>query len=291
MNLTRSASNPALPLAGMVCAVTGGAQGIGWALSEAFARAGAHVYACDISPTYLDAAQSSAKALPDTCRIELERCDVSDASDLARWIGSVFEQEGRIDILINNAAFIRWEPMERLTIEEAEQTVSTGLLATIRATALVLPHMRKAGRGHVVNIGSSAGRVITASPSAPYAAAKAAVEAFTETVRLELAGSPVRVTLVRPGVVSGTSFFREHVRFDQLPRATDFMPAVTPPQVASAVLDAVRKGKPFVDVPGSLRVLYLLYALAPNATRRLLGLGGAARRDVGAVVWGGQKDS
>lgn len=291
MNLTRSDANPTLPMAGMVCAITGGAQGIGWAMSEAFARAGAHVYACDISSTYLDAARAEARTLPDTCRIELERCDVSDPSDLERWIGGVFEQQGRIDVLINNAAFIRWEPMERLTIEEAEQTVSTGLLATIRATALVLPHMRKAGRGHVVNIGSSAGRVITSSPSAPYAATKAAVDAFTETVRLELAGSPVRVTLVRPGVVAGTSFFREHVRSDQLPRATDFMPSVTPPQVASAVLNAVRKGKPTVDIPGNLRALYVMYALAPNATRRLLSLGGAARHDVGAVQWGSRKDT
>src|SRR5262245_38707798 len=64
MNLTKSASNPALPLAGAVCAITGGAQGIGWALSEAFARAGAHVYACDISSTYLESARDSVKALP-----------------------------------------------------------------------------------------------------------------------------------------------------------------------------------------------------------------------------------
>ncbi len=266
------------PLAGKVCAITGGAQGIGWAIAEALCAAGARVHACDISEEYLARASPAAGE-----NIILSRCDVTVGDDLERWIRGIHEREGRIDVLVGNAAFVRWEPVERMTIEESELTMRTGYDAMVRAVMLVLPMMRAAGSGHIVAMGSSAGTIITGDASAAYAASKAAVAAYIETLRLELSGTGIGVTLVRPGVVAGTSFFQTHVRSSRLPRLADFVPAVTPAQVAAAVVNAIRRGRPVVDIPRMLPLLYLLYALFPRATRRLIRLGGRARSDFGSV--------
>jgi NAD(P)-dependent dehydrogenase (short-subunit alcohol dehydrogenase family) len=276
------AAEPSGALTGRVCAVTGGAQGIGWAVTEALAHTGARVYSCDISAEYLASAKERYAALKGEHWIRTERCDVSDSADLDRWLTGVRDDAGRLDILVNNAAFVRWKDIGQLTLAESEQTMRTGYEAMVRAIHLVLPMMLDAGGGHIVNIGSSAGRVITRAASAPYAAAKAAVEAFSETMRLQLRGSPVHVTLVRPGVVSGTGFFTEHVPSSRLPRIADFMPVVTADDVAAAVLEGIRRRRATVDVPGSLPLLYTAYALAPGVVRRLIDLGGSARHEFGA---------
>lgn len=268
-----------------VCVVTGGAQGIGWAVTDACARAGARVYACDISETYLQAAEQRCKARSYGAQVSLSCCDVSNGKDLERWIAEVVAAEGRIDVLVNNAAFVRWDHFEAMTIEETELTMRVGFMAMAHAVKLVLPLMRAQGSGHIVNMGSSAGRVITVHASAPYAAVKAAVEAYTETLRLELQDSLIHVTLVRPGVVAGTGFFRERVPSSRLPRFTDFVSYVTPPQVAQAIINALARPRAAIDIPGSLHFFYLLYAISPGTFRWLISLGGHAQRDLGAVFW------
>lgn len=267
-----------------VCVITGGAQGIGWALAEKLAGSGATVYGCDISEPHLAAARQRLTQLALKGKIILDRCDVTDGVALRGWIKDIVEDEGHIDILLNNAAYIRWGTVEQMTTEHSELTMRTGYGAMVQATHTVLPIMRAAGHGHIVNMGSSAGRVITGHASAAYAASKAAIEAYTETLRLELVDTPIGVTLVRPGVVAGTSFFRDNVPSSMLPRFADFMPILTPAQVAEAVVDAIGRRRPIVDIPRMpLRLMYLLYSLFPHTTRKIITIGGRARTDFGSV--------
>lgn len=272
-------------LKGRVCLVTGGAQGIGWAIAQALADHGAHVHVCDLSAEYLAAARRELPALPFGERIELAPCDVADRSQVEAWIRDVHAKAGRLDVLVNNAAFVRWEDVADMPVEDAEQTMAVGYNGMLYATKAVLPLMLAADGGHVVNIGSSMGRLFVGSSSAAYCATKAAVDAYTQTLQLELRHTPVAVTLIRLNTVAGTAFFREHVRPSRMPRLTDFLPYLTPPQVAAGVVRALRSRRAVLDLPWFLPACYLLFDLAPEVVRWMVARGGGGRRDYGSVSW------
>ena len=272
-------------LSGHVCLVTGGAQGIGWAISQALADHGAQVHVCDISEENLARAAQELPNLPWAGRIHLARCDVTQRQEVEAWVAGVYRQTGRIDVLVNNAAYVRWVDVADMSVEEEERTMSVGyngMLYTVRA---VLPLMQAAGRGHIVNMGSSAGKVFVGGSSAAYAAVKAAIDAYSQILQFELRGSPIHVTVVRPAAVAGTDFFRKHVLSSRMPRFGDYVPYLTPPQVARSVVRAIRDRRPIVGVPGYLKLFYVFFALAPGVFRWMVNVGGSGRRDYGRVQW------
>jgi deazaflavin-dependent oxidoreductase (nitroreductase family) len=154
--------------------------------------------------------------------------------------------------------------------------------ALVCSVTAVLPLMRAGRGGQIVAMGSAAGRIFVKGPSAAYAAAKAAVEAYTEMLRIELAGSNIGVTLVRPATVVGTDFFKVHVPSARMPRIADFLPPTTPEKVAAATVQAISSRRPAVDIPGYLPSFYRAYAMAPELTRKAAATGGSARRDYAA---------
>ena len=266
-----------VPLSERVCLVTGGASGIGWALVKALAREGASVHACDVSEENLARVEEEARR--EGLSVHLARCDVADRVATERWVSDVVAREGRVDVLVNNAAFIRWESVEAMPVEDVERTMRVGYDGMVYATRAVLPHMRAAGRGHIVNLGSLVGRVFVRGPSAAYAAVKAAIDAYTQMLQIELEGSPLRVTLVRLAAVAGTQFFGRHVDSARMPRIADLVPPLAPEVVARALVRALRRGERNVDLPRFLPAVYLLFALAPGLTRWFATVGGAGRRD------------
>ncbi|WP_424217129.1 SDR family NAD(P)-dependent oxidoreductase (plasmid) [Streptomyces sp. BI20] len=264
-------------LAGTVCLVTGGAQGIGLAVTRALLLRGARVHAVDISPRNIAAARDELRAETAAGAVTFHELDVGDGHALTRCVTAVHAAEGRLDILVNNAAFTQWRDVEDMTVEDAERTMRTGYDALLHGVKAALPLMRAAGGGHIVTMGSSAGIVFVQGPSAAYAAMKAAVHAYSHVLAEELHASPIHVTVVRPGTVTGTDFFAEHVPWSRLPRLADLLPAATPGQVAEAVLDGIVHRRPVVDVPGYVRWVYRAYALAPGVLTRAARLGGPAR--------------
>ena len=247
-----------------VCLVTGGAQGLGWAISQALADHGATVHACDISEENLARAGQDLASLPWGNRIVLARCDVAEQAQMEGWIAQVYQNTGRIDVLVNNAAFVRWEDVTDMSVEEAVRTMRVGYDGMVYGIKAVLPLMLAAGRGHIVNVGSSAGRIFTGGSSAAYAAVKAAIDGYTQVLQGELRGSPVHAMLVRPAAIVGTDFFRKHVASTRMPRLADFVPYVTPPQVARAIVRGIHDRRPILDIPGYLAGFYLLFTLAPG---------------------------
>src|SRR5687767_13047929 len=103
---------------GKVCAVTGGAQGLGWALAQALADRGARVFSCDVSTDNLAKREDELPSLSFGERIHLTRCDVAERTDVETWLGHIQRDAGRIDLLINNAAFVRWRDVSDLSLEE-----------------------------------------------------------------------------------------------------------------------------------------------------------------------------
>ncbi|WP_330328928.1 SDR family oxidoreductase [Streptomyces sp. NBC_00536] len=261
--------------------MTGGAQGIGWAVTRLLARAGAHVYVADICERNLHEARQRLAGCPGGDRIRLARVDVTDQDQVRDWTTQAVQDHGRIDVLVNNAAFVRWQDFHESNSQDALLMMRTGYDAMVHTVAAVLPYLREQRGGHIVNMGSSLSRVRAKGPAAAYVATKAAVEAFTEVTRLELADHGIRVTLVRPGLVAGTDFFRRHVPSDRLPRFADHLPPCTPEQVAAAIGRALAKGTDTVDIPAWLPLSYGLHQMSPRAFRRLAALGGPARRDFG----------
>ncbi|MEJ8639803.1 SDR family NAD(P)-dependent oxidoreductase [Streptomyces sp. MS2.AVA.5] len=263
-----------------VALVTGGAGGIGWALARALAEHGAHVHAADLSTASLTrAGHQLAETPPSPGTITLHELDVSSPSDLDQWIADIHARHDRIDILINNAAYVRWADIADMNLAEAELTMRVGYDAMVRAINAVLPHMRARRSGHIVNVGSPVGKLFVKGPSAAYAAMKAAVEGYTCILQLELADEPVHAMLVRPTTVLGTDFFQHHVASSRLPRLADFLPTTTPDVVAQAVVSGLRRRRSQVNVPGYLPAMYLLYAFAPRLVTHLSKSFGNAQRD------------
>ncbi len=272
-------------LKGQVCLVTGGAQGVGWAIAQALADHGAWVFISDISADNLQRVRAEIALSPWKERMWATQCDVTDRPAIEAWVQEIARRMGRIDVLVNNAVFVRWEKAEELSLDDLERMTQVGYHGVVYATRAVLPFMQQAGRGHIVNMGSTAGRLFISPATSAYCAVKAAVDAFTQILQLELAQSPVQVTLVRPAAIAGTEFFAKSVSSRLLPRLGDFIPYLTPPQVASAVVDGIRRRRAVVNVPGYIGMMYLLFSLAPGLLRRLVNLGGAARTDFGQVSW------
>ncbi|MBK8900737.1 MAG: SDR family oxidoreductase [Anaerolineaceae bacterium] len=272
-------------LAGQVALVTGGAQGIGWGIAQALADYGAQVFVCDIAENHLSEARAATAVSPWASQIQFCTCDVSDKAAVEAWVTAVHQQTGRIDILVNNAVYVRWDLADRLPTADIEKMMQVGYLGVVYATQAVLPLMRQAGHGHLVTLGSSAGRLFITPTMAGYSAMKAAVDAYVQILQLELANSPIHVMLVRPAAVAGTNFFRKQVASNKLPRWADIIPYITPPDVARATIDGLRRRRAVVNVPRYLGLMFALFALAPRLFCWLMKLGGNGRLDYGQVEW------
>jgi NAD(P)-dependent dehydrogenase (short-subunit alcohol dehydrogenase family) len=272
-------------LENQIALVTGGAQGIGWGIAQALADNGAELFVCDISEINIAQAKEELAGSPWEGQMHFALGDVSDREAVEGWITAVYQQNGHIDILICNAVYVRWELAQNLPIDDIEKMMQVGYFGVVHTIQAVLPLMQQAGRGDLVIIGSSAGKLYVTPSMAGYSAMKAAVEAFTRVLQLELAQSPIHVLLVRPAAVAGTQFFGEQVSSKMMPRWADIVPFITPPHVAWAVIRGLRRRRDIVNVPGYLGSLFLLFAAAPKFLIWFMGLGGNGSLDYGKVSW------
>jgi short-subunit dehydrogenase len=182
-------------------------------------------------------------------------------------------------VLINNAAFVRWQDVVDMSVEDVERTMLVGFNGIVYTTKAVLPSMLARGSGHIVNIGSSAGRVFAGSSSAAYSAMKAAVDGYTQTLQSELSHSALHVMLVRPGTVAGTDFFGKHVPSSRMPRLADFVPPLAPEDLARAIFQGLQRRSLVLNVPRAVSSMSFLFEIAPGFMRWLLRQGGSARTD------------
>jgi short-subunit dehydrogenase len=242
-----------MQLRGRAALVTGASSGIGRATALALARAGVAVKATgrdDAALNVLAAANGG---------IEVHAADLGSPDGverITRWAPSV-------DILVNNAGFGWWGSFVDMDPDLAEQLVRVNVLAPMRLCAGLLPAMIDRGRGHIVNVASIAGHVGVRNEAA-YAATKAALIAFSESLRYEVRGSGVLVTVISPGAVR-TSFFER----EDHPYARRFPRPVSPERVAGAILRAIETERREVFVPRWMGFPAWLRGAAPGLYRRL----------------------
>jgi len=218
------------PLEGKTAVVTGASSGIGAATAHALAEAGARVA---VGARRVD-------RLPDRDGLFALDLDVTEPASCERFVERAQAELGGFDVLVNNAGLALgrvpfWESRE----EDDITMVETNVLGLMRMTRLCLPHIHDGG--HIVNIGSVAGRQAYEN-GAGYVTSKFAVRGFTYALREDLLGRPIHLTTVDPGLVE-TEFSLVRFRGDEekAKRVYAGVEPVTPEDVAECVLFAVTR--------------------------------------------------
>lgn len=169
-----------------VALVTGASSGIGLATAHALTRAG-----------YLVFGTSRGEVASVNGPIRMLRCDVTDDRSVADAVQAVVDGAGRIDLLVNNAGLGMAGPAEETSMAQARDLFEVNFFGTVRVVLAVLPHMRAAKRGRILNISSVFG-LIPAPYMAIYAATKHAVEGYTESLDHEVRGWGIRAIAIEP---------------------------------------------------------------------------------------------
>lgn len=185
-------------LQGKTAIVTGAAQGIGRAIAECLAHAGADIAVADLDP---ERSLGTIEAVEKCGRKALNlKVNVADSNDAKAMVEQVLKAWGKIDILVNNAGITRDGLLLRMKEEDWNLVLQINLNGTFNCTKAVLQPMTKQRYGRIVNIASIVG-VIGNAGQANYSASKAAVIGFTKTVGREYASRNVTVNAVAPGFI------------------------------------------------------------------------------------------
>ncbi|MEU8270324.1 SDR family oxidoreductase [Sphaerisporangium sp. NPDC049002] len=213
-------------LADKICIVTGAASGIGRATAERFAREGALVYAADIAADPRDEDRTFHRKL--------------DVSDLSAWTGLVEEidgRHGRVDVLFNCAGFVgSYDSLTEIPVDDWHRIVATNQTGVFYGMRSVIPVMRRAGAGAIVNMSSAWGLIGSAGVAA-YQASKGAVTVMTKNAAISYAADGIRVNSVHPGLITTPMTDAQDPEISaELVRQTPLGRAGSSGEVANAVL-------------------------------------------------------
>jgi NAD(P)-dependent dehydrogenase (short-subunit alcohol dehydrogenase family) len=268
-------------LANKVVVITGAASGIGSATALALAREGAALALCDIDGERLEhtavAVQNAGAA-----RVYSSVVDVGDAEQVASFAESVAAKVGVPDVLVNNAGVALMGGFLHTSLEDWKWVTDTNLWGVVHGCHFFLPAMVKRGRGgHVVNVASAAG-FLNSEALCAYGTSKYAVVGLSEALREELAPHDIGVSVVCPGFINTPIVKTMRVRGTGEPEAVRERVAAwyqkrnfAPEDVATAVIDAVRRDRPFVPVAAEAWGLYALKRLMPGSLPGLMRKFGA----------------
>ena len=175
-----------------VILITGASGGMGYRAAEALAKQGHIVYG---------AARRVEKIAPlISCGVHPLHLDVTDADSCTAVVKRVVSEQGRIDVLINNAGYGSFGAIEDVTSDEAHRQFEVNVFGLAELTKRVLPYMRMKGRGRIINVGSVGGRLVSYL-GGWYHATKYSVEALSDALRMELSDFGIDVVLIEPGFI------------------------------------------------------------------------------------------
>ena len=215
--------------------ITGASTGIGEATARRFAAEGTRVV---LAARNADALEAIAESI-GTDRALAVPTDVTDRDALMALLEWSEQRFGRIDILVNNASYYDRARVEDAEPDELIRTVDVNLRAPMALCRLVLPYLRRAGGGAIVNVASLAGRVPIAGAAA-YGATKFGLRVFSLALAEELAGTGITVSAVSPGPVD-TDFFSGGL--DDIPDMMLLLPMTSADRIAGLILDCADDGK------------------------------------------------
>ena len=178
--------------------ITGTSKGIGLETALAFGRAGYKVFATMRNP---DGATAFKQRIKDeSLPITIAAMDVDSDESVKQCIDGILQNNGSIDVLVNNAGIEQHGSIEDLTMADFKAVMETNYFGVLRCIKTVLPLMRKNRNGCIINVASVAGK-ISSSPLGAYAASKFALEAVSEALAQEVKSFNIRVAIVEPGII------------------------------------------------------------------------------------------
>ncbi len=252
---------------GAVAIITGGASGIGRALSEALGRRGAHIVLAD---RQTELAQEVAAGIREKGGQASEvGLDVTDFPALDQLVQATAQAHGRLDYVFNNAGIAIGGEVRVCQLEDWDRVLNVNLHGVVNGVQAAYPVMLKQGYGHIVNTASMAG-LLPMPMAVSYAATKHAVVGLSKSLRVEAAAYGVRVSVLCPGFIRTPILYGGKYGKNLQP---------VPPQVqekfirqyrpmdptvfAEKVLAALARNKPLIIVPGWWRLLWWLSRLSP----------------------------
>jgi hypothetical protein len=248
-------------LHGKTVVITGASSGIGRAAALEFARRGADVVLAARRREKLEEVAAACRTIGVKATVVVT--DVSVQQDCERLIAAV----PRVDILVSNAGFGIYDPIERAGVQDLESMMQTNYFGAVYCTHAVLPQMLERRGGAIVIVSSITGIMGFASMGG-YCASKFALNGFAEALRSEVLGRGVTVSMICPATTD-TDFFQTAER-DKMPGASRMMLAMKPEKVARAICEAAADGRYRRILPLFAHVFMRLKEIFPRAAHVLM---------------------
>jgi short-subunit dehydrogenase len=263
-------------LRGQTVLITGGSRGLGLAMAEEFAQAGARIAICARDEEELARARHHLERMG--VEVSAVACDVSRPEQVERLVSSVQQQLGPIDILVNNAGVISVGPLLSQTVKDFEEAMNVMFWGTVHPTLAVLPQMLSHGRGKIVNITSIGGRV-GVPHLLPYCCAKFACVGFSEGLHAELKRFGVHVLTVVPGLMRTGSHL--HAQFKGKHKqefgwfalsGTNPLASISARRAAQKIVSATCSNRADLVISWQAKLMAELHGIAPGLTQEALAL-------------------
>ncbi|MGY2875803.1 NAD(P)-dependent dehydrogenase (short-subunit alcohol dehydrogenase family) [Marmoricola sp. URHA0025 HA25] len=266
---TRKADHVSGRFSGRTAVVTGAGGGVGGALSRALVAAGATVVCADLDPAAAERTAASV-AGPGTARAA--RLDVTDAAAVQALVDEVVEEQGRLDLIFNNAGITLLGETQDLTLAHWNTIIDVNLRGVVHGVVAAYPQMIRQGGGHIVNTASMGG-LMAAGLLTSYVTTKHAVVGLSLALRSEAAAYGVGVTVICPAAVETPMLDQGEIGRikgrDFYLKGQGIRRPLEPDRLAGQVLAGVAAGKAMVVTPRQARVAWRVGRYAPGLTLRM----------------------
>jgi NAD(P)-dependent dehydrogenase (short-subunit alcohol dehydrogenase family) len=251
--------------------VTGASSGMGKDIAKKLIKDGFHVYVAARSVEKMnDLATLGAQPL---------RLDVSKEYEIKAAVNTILAESGGIDVLVNNAGFGLYGPVEDITLDEARYQFDVNLFGAARLTQLLLPSMRAKGAGTIVNVTSMGGKIYSVL-GAWYHATKHALEGWSDCLRLEVAQFGIRVVIIEPGVIE--TGFGDAASVNLLTRSAGTPYVGLVEKVAAAITNTYGKG---TGSPGTVVADAVSLVVRARKPKTRYAVGKYAKMLIGMRKW------
>ncbi|HEY2498077.1 MAG TPA: SDR family NAD(P)-dependent oxidoreductase [Candidatus Angelobacter sp.] len=261
-------------LRGQTVLITGGSRGLGLALAEEFAQAGAKIAICARDEQELARAQQQLEDLGAVvCAMP---CDVSKPEEVENLINDVSRNMGKIDVLVNNAGVIAVGPILSQELKDFQEAMDVMFWGTVHPTLAVLPQMLTRGRGKIVNVTSIGGKV-SVPHLIPYGCAKFATVGFSEGLHSELKRFGIHVLTVVPGLMRTGSHLNAQFKGKHESEfgwfavsGTNPLASISARRAAEKIVNAACSNRTELVISWQAKLLAELHGIAPGLIQNVL---------------------
>ena len=194
---------------GEIAVVTGAAKGIGYGISEKFCEAGYTVMLLSRGEDIFDCEEQFKQK---GYSVKAFQCDVSEEMQVAGCVETILSRSGKIDVLVNNAGIARMTPFEKIDRKLLDEHINVNIRGTWNMIQQVIPHMREALYGRIINLASVTGPMVCDKGYTAYGMSKAAIVGLTKTIAVEYAQYGITCNAICPGYVLTPNVERNSAR-------------------------------------------------------------------------------